>query len=296
MSVCSICGKKVVNINMNIIKGASGQWVCKNCLQKAKISKMKFSFCRIPTTEILQKIYDNRQQSYTYPCGNIDSIPAEEVSTETTANQVASPVKAPSIAEIDGMDGLAFEQWCADLLKENEFYNVTVTKSSGDQGVDILAEKGGVKYAIQCKNYSSNLGNSCVQEVNAGKTLYHCHVGAVMTNSYFTSGAKKLAEATGVLLWDRDTIAKWNKSENTVRKPTPSYNAYASEDPMLFVAIETVIELGQASTSILQRKLKLGYERAARMIDDMEKLGAVGEYRGSTPREVLWSKEDLKKL
>ena len=110
------------------------------------------------------------------------------------------------ISMIDCMDGHSFEYFCAEVLKKNGFVNVSVTKGSGDQGVDVLAEKGGIKYAVQCKNYSSALGNTPVQEVNAGKTFYNCHVGVVMTNSIFTPGAKELAQATGVLLWDRKVL------------------------------------------------------------------------------------------
>nr|DAE22573.1 MAG TPA: Restriction endonuclease [Siphoviridae sp. ct5co22] len=110
------------------------------------------------------------------------------------------------LSQIDSMEGHAFEYWCADILRENGFKNVEVTQGSGDQGVDVLAEKDGIKYAIQCKCYSSDLGNTPVQEVNAGKIIYHCHVGVVMTNRYFTSGAKKAAEATSVLLWDRSKL------------------------------------------------------------------------------------------
>ncbi len=65
------------------------------------------------------------------------------------------------------------------------------------------------------------------------------------------------------------------------------------EDPMLKAAIETVVELGQASTSMLQRKLKLGYARAARLVDAMEEKGIVGPYEGSKPRAVLITKEML---
>lgn len=65
------------------------------------------------------------------------------------------------------------------------------------------------------------------------------------------------------------------------------------EDPMLASAIETVVEIGQASTSLLQRKLKLGYARAARLIDVMEERGVVGPYEGSKPRQVLITKEQL---
>lgn len=104
------------------------------------------------------------------------------------------------------MTGLEFERFCATLLINNNFNEVVITPASGDQGVDILAVKDGVKYAIQCKNYSSPLGNTSVQEVNAGKTFYKCHVGIVMTNSTFTKGAVELAESTGVLLWDRDKL------------------------------------------------------------------------------------------
>ena len=116
------------------------------------------------------------------------------------------------MAAIDRMEGHAFEFWCADVLRKNGFSDVEVTPGSGDQGVDILAKKSGIKYAIQCKCYSSNLGNEPVQEVNTGKTIYHCHVGAVMTNRYFTAGAKQAADATGVLLWNRDDVEQMAKA------------------------------------------------------------------------------------
>ncbi len=107
----------------------------------------------------------------------------------------------------DGLNGHEFEYFCADLLRKNGFIDVSVTKSSGDQGVDILAIKDGVKYAVQCKNYVTPLGNTPVQEVAAGKLFYGCHVGVVLTNSTFTPGAVSLANATGVLLWDRNVLA-----------------------------------------------------------------------------------------
>lgn len=109
---------------------------------------------------------------------------------------------------IDLMEGHEFEQWCASTLRSIGYINVEVTPGSGDQGVDILAQKDGIKYAIQCKCYAKDLGNGPIQEVNAGKTVYRCHIGAVMTNRYFTKGAKNAAEANGILLWDRDWIIK----------------------------------------------------------------------------------------
>ena len=68
---------------------------------------------------------------------------------------------------------------------------------------------------------------------------------------------------------------------------------FDEDDPMLNAAIETVVEMGQASTSMLQRKLKLGYARAARLIDVMEARGVVGPYEGAKPRQVLMTKDML---
>lgn len=115
------------------------------------------------------------------------------------------------LSEVDYMEGHDFERWCADLLEVNEFNNVEVTRGSGDQGVDVVAEKGGVWYAIQCKCYTSDLGNKPVQEVFAGKEFYGCQVGVVMTNRGFTAGATQLAEKTKVLLWGREKLVEMIK-------------------------------------------------------------------------------------
>lgn len=120
-------------------------------------------------------------------------------------------IRTEAMEEVDDMDGREFEEWCADLLISNGFINVRGTPASGDQGVDITAQKDDVKYAFQCKCYTSDLGNTPVQEVFAGKCMYDCHVGVVMSNRHFTSGAKVLAEKTGVLLWDRDKLASMSR-------------------------------------------------------------------------------------
>ena len=121
----------------------------------------------------------------------------------------AATAKPTGIDAVDLMDGHEFEYWCAAILRRNGFQDVEVTKASGDQGVDVLATKDGVSYAIQCKCYSHDLGNTPVQEVNTGKMFYRRHIGVVMTNRYFTQGAKDAAAATGVLLWDRDKLQEF---------------------------------------------------------------------------------------
>lgn len=106
----------------------------------------------------------------------------------------------------DNMDGHQFEHYCAELLKANNFKNIEVTQGSGDHGIDILAEKDGITYAIQCKCYSSNIGNAAVQQAYTGKGFYHKDIAVVLTNRYFTPQAKEEAQALGVKLWNRDKL------------------------------------------------------------------------------------------
>ena len=110
--------------------------------------------------------------------------------------------------DIDAMSGLEFETFVGELLKTLGYSGVQVTKSSGDQGVDVLAVKDGKKYAIQCKNYSSPLNNKPIQEVTTGKAIYGCDIGVVLTNSTFNQNAIEAASATGTLLWDRSDLQR----------------------------------------------------------------------------------------
>ena len=110
------------------------------------------------------------------------------------------------------MDGFEFERFCGDLLTGNGFSKITVTQASSDYGADVIAYKDGVKYAIQCKKYSSPVGISAVQEVIASKSMYDCHVAVVLTNNCFTSSATNLAEKNGVLLWGREKLKAMMKN------------------------------------------------------------------------------------
>lgn len=104
---------------------------------------------------------------------------------------------------MDLMEGHEFEYYCADLLRRAGFLEVEVTRGSGDYGVDILAELGGVTYAIQCKRYDGPVGIKAVQEAYAGRDYYDRMVGVVMTNQYFTRPAVQVAQKLKILLWDR---------------------------------------------------------------------------------------------
>ncbi len=80
------------------------------------------------------------------------------------------------------------------------------------------------------------------------------------------------------------------KGVATAADPEPSA-AEIDGDEMLPAAVDVILETGQASVSMLQRRLKLGYARAARIVDEMEEKGIVGPFQGSKPRAILVTKE-----
>jgi HJR/Mrr/RecB family endonuclease len=132
----------------------------------------------------------------------------EEVNAKIEIESCLSPQEKESaykIADIDLMSGAQFESFIADLF-DKLGYKTYVTKQSGDQGIDVIAERRGVKIAIQAKCYTNSVGNKAVQEAVAGATYYHADKVMVITNSHFTKSARELAQANNVTLWDRNIL------------------------------------------------------------------------------------------
>lgn len=121
--------------------------------------------------------------------------------------------KRKSTKDYDLMEGRDFEFFCAELLEKRGFLEVEVTKGSGDNGVDILAEKDGVTYAIQCKRYEESVGVKAVQEAYAGRDYYDRMVGVVMSNQYFTKNAVQMAQKLKIMLWDRGYLEEMIEEE-----------------------------------------------------------------------------------
>lgn len=186
---------------------------------KTEILFIKRAFGNNPNRNIINDSKYVRYFKYFSPAAidfiTIGSEPTLSMQNDTTthAENIENTENIIS-ADYDNMEGHQFEHFCADILKKNGFENVEVTRGSGDQGIDILATKDGIKYGIQCKCYSSDIGNKAVQEAFSGKTFYHCHVASVLTNRHFTASAKELAESNGVLLWDRDYLNKLIENAN----------------------------------------------------------------------------------
>lgn len=98
------------------------------------------------------------------------------------------------------MEGHDYEYVVAAYLKNKGYHGVKVTKASGDYGVDVIAHKGQMKYAVQCKYYSSPVSLGAVQEAVAGKAMYGCNAAMVVTNNTFTKAAEELAAKNNVVL------------------------------------------------------------------------------------------------
>lgn len=213
------------------------------------------------------------------------------------------------LKSIDVQTGLEFEKYIGNLFSKLGYTSV-VTKASQDSGGDVLAQKDGKIFIIQCKNYSSSVGNKAVQEVYAAKGIYKADVAIVITNNYYTEQAHREANALNVELWDRNKLTELIRLSydfniqnlDFIPTQTPStYNDYDSDeyeeydelDDLLIDAIELAVNLGQISASIIQRKFNIGYARAGRLVDQMEERGFVSESLGLKPRKVLISKEEF---
>ena len=98
---------------------------------------------------------------------------------------------------------------------------------------------------------------------------------------------------SGEAQYSDEVIAKIEESVQEKEKGGKGAASAASDagdeegDELLPAAVDVVLETGQASVSMLQRRLKLGYSRAARLVDQMEERGIVGPFEGSKPRQLL---------
>ncbi len=108
-----------------------------------------------------------------------------------------------ALQKIDAMNGFEFEEY-AKIFFTSKGFEVSITQKSGDYGADLIAEKDGIKWAVQAKRYSHKVSPKAIQEVVSSKAYYACEKACVITNSYFTQAAQKLAQANGVILIDRD--------------------------------------------------------------------------------------------
>lgn len=115
---------------------------------------------------------------------------------------------------VQSFTGHEYEEYCIKILRDGG-WEARQTPKSGDQGVDIIAERDGISVAIQCKNYRQPVGNKAVQEVLAGKSYEHADFAAVVSPAPYTKAARDLASATGVLLLHHEELRDFGKLART---------------------------------------------------------------------------------
>lgn len=103
--------------------------------------------------------------------------------------------------------GVEYEFFIADLLRD-EGWEIQMTPATGDQGADIIATKQKFRVAVQCKLWSSAVGNASVQEVYTAKGFYQCNAGIVVSNADYTRHARRAATSLDIPLVHHDEIVK----------------------------------------------------------------------------------------
>jgi hypothetical protein len=134
------------------------------------------------------------RRMYCAPDGRLASLIDRMV-----ADYMASAPYRMAAADAEALDGNGYELHCAHVLRECG-WTAEVMGGSGDQGADIIAERGRTRVVIQCKKYSKAVGNKAVQEAIGGQAMYRAHAAAVVSNAPYTKGAEELARMTKVLL------------------------------------------------------------------------------------------------
>jgi len=110
------------------------------------------------------------------------------------------------LSHVDTMSGLEFEKYVAKYLKKNG-YKTELTEKY-DLGIDIVAVKDGIRYGVQVKRHKGVVGANAVRQAVTALNLYDCDRAIVITNSYFSKTAIRLANSNDCILFDRATLLK----------------------------------------------------------------------------------------
>lgn len=139
-------------------------------------------------------------------------------------------------------------------------------------------------------------GDMMYEPIGAGKST---RVQGCFISSDEVEAVVNYVKRNGEAEYSQDIIDQIERQSAKDEGGEGSGGVFAGDDDadeMLMAAIDVVVESGQASTSMLQRRLKLGYSRAARIIDQMEERGIVGEFEGSKPRKILITRDEWNEM
>jgi restriction system protein len=123
----------------------------------------------------------------------------EEAARAAKTNDVSANISSVST-------GIEYERYCAEALRRAG-WDARLTTVTGDQGTDIIAARDGKRVVVQCKFYSTPVGNKAVQEAAAARLHERADQAIVVSNAAYTKAARQLAGTTGVLLLHHDDLA-----------------------------------------------------------------------------------------
>lgn len=141
-----------------------------------------------------------RWRRYSLPKEYLNLV--DKLSRDFKDHYADQKTKVIEIEGVENLSGVEFENYVADLLRNNGFEKVLGTPTTGDQGADLIAKRNGKTIVIQVKRYSSAVGNKAVQEVAGAINFYCGDEGWVITNSSFTKSARELASKNNIKLID----------------------------------------------------------------------------------------------
>jgi S-DNA-T family DNA segregation ATPase FtsK/SpoIIIE len=204
----------------------------------------------------------------------------------------------------------------ADLMmtsaKEVEFYLCRLAQKSRAVGIHLIVSTqrpqanvvtGLIKSNMPCRicfRVASRLDSRIVLDQNGGEVLMG--QGDML---FLPPGSSKLIRAQGTFVSDEELRAvvrhcaqqrPQNFHPELVRLPAAEAGAEGERDELFDQAVDIILEAGRGSVSLLQRRLMIGYGRAARLIDQMYAAGIVGEYKGSQAREVIMTREQWEQV
>ena len=110
------------------------------------------------------------------------------------------------LSHVDAMTGLEFEKYVAKYLRD-QGYKTKLTEKY-DLGIDIVAVKDRIRYGVQVKRHKGVVGANAVRQAVTALNLYDCDRAMVITNSYFSKTAIRLANSNDCILLDRDFLIK----------------------------------------------------------------------------------------
>ena len=170
------------------------------------------------------------------------------------------------------------------MIKANVPSRIAFSVSSQTDSRVILDQNGAETLLGQGDMLFSPVGSSRLQRIQ-GAFIDEAQI-AEITGFWARQGEPEL----------REDLLEEVESEGADGGGRPEDELDPDEDPLLGEAIQLVVEMGTASTSMLQRRLRLGYTRAGRLIDMLERRGVISGYEGSKPRQVLVTEADLPRV